>query len=181
MERVPCRALDQPGDQVVGGALAEHLADQLLRAALRELVQPELLDAALRPQPREQLVDVRARERDHEPRPVGQCPQRGIDQLRRRQITPVQILEDDHERLRRGLDGDEVLERTAHLIGHQLRVLARCGQLRGVLVGERHAHQLAEEQGRSRQLRARVAHHACAQLLAAHLDALAIDDARAPP
>ena len=64
-----------------------------------------------------------------------------------REIAPVQVLEHDQDRPHGGLGLEEVHPRPAHLLAHELGILAR-GLERGaahLAVGERRADELAEE------------------------------------
>ena len=91
----------------------------------------------------------------------------------------MEILEHDHQRLRRALRGDQLHETTPDLIRHQRRVLTRGPQLLVILVVELRTDHLAEEHGRESD-RIGVARRARPQLLAAHLDRLAILNTRSP-
>ena len=57
----------------------------------------------------------------------------------------MEVLEDEHDRLRRALGAEEVLPGAAHLVAHQHRVLPRGAELHALVVGEAGADELAEE------------------------------------
>ena len=158
---------------VVG--LAEDLPHELLARLLRELLEPELLDAALGEDVGEEVLHLGPREREDHERLVVDGAQRGVDELHAREIAPVQVLEDEHDRLPAALGEEPVLEGAAHLIAHQDRVVARGAELDVVLVGHRDAEDLAEELRDAQLIALRdVTRDARADLLALHARRLAV-------
>jgi hypothetical protein len=116
-----------------------------------------------------------APEREHEQRPLGEGAQRPIHVAHGGQVAPVQVLEHEDHRVGLALVGEEVLERTLHLVAHEPRVLARSGQLHAVGGLERHAHELAEELGHALPHgRGHSQAHALQHLELAPLDGLAL-------
>ena len=65
------------------------------------------------------------RERDDEERLVAKDSKRRVQERERRAIAPVQIVEDDDERMRRALRADEVLPGESQLVVHDHRVAPR--------------------------------------------------------
>lgn len=92
----------------------------------------------------EQLVHLGPGQPEHQGA-VAQLAQREVAQLHRERVAPVQILEHQPHRAPRGLGAQEVERRLRNPIAHNLRDLPGRPQLRVVVVGERHAAQLAQE------------------------------------
>jgi hypothetical protein len=94
IERIAGRAVDESPDRRVVQPRAERLANQLLARAPRQLAEMDPHDAAIGPQSRKLVVDFGPREREHHQRSIGQLAHDRIDEPHRRQIAPLQILED---------------------------------------------------------------------------------------
>jgi hypothetical protein len=157
-------------------AAGRTLAHQPLAGAPRDLAQPHLLQPALAPQRRKEVVQLGPPDGDHQEGPIGGDAQRAVDQLHRRQIAPLQIVEHDDQRLRRGLGEDEVLEGAPHVVAHQHRIAARRPQLHAGIAGGGDADHLAEELGHPlRLLGGQVAGHPRAQLGGAHGGRLTVE------
>jgi len=65
------------------------------------------------------------------------------------EITPLQIFEQDQDRVHGGLCAEEIDPRLAHLLAHELSVLPRGGERGAALAaaGERRADELTQELG----------------------------------
>ena len=87
----------------------------------------------------------------------------------------MQVLENEHHRLRAALREEPVLERATHLVAHQDGIVTCGAQLDVVLLGHRYAQDLREEL-RDAQLilRRHLTRHARADLLALHARWLAV-------
>ncbi|XXU90228.1 hypothetical protein WMF21_21305 [Sorangium sp. So ce1099] len=145
-----------------------------LGSAPAELGEADLLHVALRPELGEQVVDLRSPQSDHQERFIAELAQRGVDELDRWQIAPVQIVEGEQHRARGALGADEMLEGQPHLLGHDGRGRPRRAEQRALVVRERRAGQLAQERGHPRPILLRDAQRgAVHELLPAHLQRLA--------
>jgi hypothetical protein len=175
VRRVAVRVLDQLAQRVFLDAVAQALAHHLCAGPPRQAAQPDLLDTAVGPQLREQLVDLGAGEREHQQRLVEQRAERGVHQLDRRQIAPVQVLEHDHHRLDRALGAQHGQERLAHHLARQLGVLRRGVVSARVASVERRADQIAEHLDEPHAAGVGAARDPRPELVAPRLERFAVD------
>src|SRR5215210_4509551 len=73
--------------------VAEHLAHQALARLLAERRELQDLHAPASPQLREELVHFGARQGQHHPGHLAEIAQRAVNELHRRPIAPVQVLQ----------------------------------------------------------------------------------------
>ncbi len=90
-------------------------------------------------------MNLGAREREDEERQLTRGAQRGLDEANRRQISPVQVLEHEDERVMLAFCNDQRLERATKLVAHQDGVRARGEELRARRRRDRNADDLADE------------------------------------
>ena len=122
------------------------LADQLVGVALRQRLQPQLAHAAVarrrleRGEHRCRELPVAERQRAEDPRGRG-SPQQVHEELERRLVRPVQVIEDDDQRL----PGGERHEQRAHrAMGAEALVLQRGERHVGRGDGGQHPRQLGQ-------------------------------------
>ena len=175
VERVPVGAVHDGLHRRVVNALAEHLPDEPLPRLAPQLAEVDPRDVAPGPEPREDLAHLRPGEREHHERLGAEVLERGVDELHRRQVAPLQVLEHQDDGPRRALGAEELLERPADLLAEAHRVEARGA--RGGLGREGHAHHLAEHRRHALALARPVPEHPRAELALPDVERLAIADA----
>ena len=143
-ERVAHGSPRDRGDDVFVGARAERVTRDRLAGFLRQVTQRKRLDAALRPELREHVQGLGPREREDEQRAVRERPQRVVDERHGRSVTPMEILEREHDRTRGELRGEPRLPDRAQSVVHDLRIAPRGGDLRR-LGGDRDADEATRE------------------------------------
>jgi hypothetical protein len=99
-----------------------------------------------RPQIRKRLIDVGPREREDEDRLLRAVEQHVLDELHRRQVAPLKILEHDHHGPARALAAHPRRPRAPDAIAHQARIAPRRRDLLR-RVGDAEAGDLRDEVG----------------------------------
>jgi hypothetical protein len=150
IEGVAAAPLHDARDRRRVRTLAQDAPDELLAGAPRQLGQGELEHPSLDPQMRKQASHLGSRQRQHEERASTNVAERRVDEQDRGRISPVQVLEDDHDGMRPALALHEVLESATDLIVHENRVTPSGAERLVVRVVEGSAHHLAEELGDAR-------------------------------
>jgi hypothetical protein len=177
VERVALRLAHDALDRLHRDRVAQHLAHDALAALAQELAEGHPVQADLVPEPREQLAHLGPREREQQDRRVGQAAQGRVHELQGRQIGPVHVVEQEHERPGAGLRRAQVDPGAPHLVAHELGVVAGGPELHAGLVGKRGADELAQELGDAGLIRGgHVPRDASQELVAADGDRLAVLD-----
>ena len=90
-------------------------------------------------------MNLGSREGEDEELRAGQLPQRSVEELHARAVTPVEVLEHDHDRMRPAPRTQGILERASNLIGHRRDVLARGAERKAAAIVEVEADELTDE------------------------------------